>query len=207
MCSDEEILLQVRGLVWWVVAGVGTAAVVRQRLEAVRTRAGELPPLGPDGLATGEPVADARTGRVHGALAGWRPERPRSAAGRVTALVWAAPLTAIGLLAGALGGGRPRWDPAHGALVLPGVRGPARWFLRMQSASAATLGHVVVLREQTVDDRLLVHEALHARQQERLGPLFAVAYPVASALWGYRRNPFEVAARDAARVSGPPGPA
>jgi hypothetical protein len=80
------------------------------------------------------------------------------------------------------------------------VRGPFRWFLRAQSASAATLGQVVVLRDRHADERLLEHEATHARQQERLGLLFALAYPVATAVWGYRNNPFEVAARAGARA-------
>ena len=186
-----------------LAGAVGLVAVLRQRREATRARAGELHRLGPDGHAEDE---DA-TGPVHRTLGAWQPTRPRTRWGRLLASLWAGPLTLLGLAAGLLGGGLPRWDATHGAWVLPSVRGPARWFLRMQSASAATLGQVVVLREGAAAGPLLAHEALHARQQERLGPLFAVAYPVASALWGYRRNPFEVAARRAGRLSGPTGSA
>lgn len=192
-----------RRTVWLVATAVGLAAVLRQRREAVRTRAGALPPVGAAGHAPGE----QDSGRVHDAVGGWQPTRPRTSTGRLAAALWAGPLTLLGMAVGLLGGVVPQWDAAHGAWVVRSVGGPARWFLRFQSANAATLGQVVVLRDATADDRLLAHEALHARQQERLGPLFAVAYPVASALWGYRRNPFEVAARAAARLSGPAGTA
>lgn len=184
-------------------AAVGMAAVVRQRQEAVRARAGRVHRLGPDGRAE----AEEETGPLHRAVGAWQPPRPRTARGRLVAALWAGPLTLLGVATGLLGGALPRWDESHGAWVLRSVRGPARWFLRMQSASAATLGQVVVLRDEEPSDPLLAHEALHARQQERLGPLFAVAYPVASAVWGYRRNPFEVAARRAARLNDPTGPA
>lgn len=180
-------------------AMVGLAALLRQHREATRANAGRLHRLGPDGRA----AAEDDGGRVHQRLAQWQPTRPESAPGRLAAALWAAPLTAFGLLAGLAGGTVPRWEPTHGALVVQPVRGPMRWFLRLQSANAATLGQVVVVRDPTVSDVLLRHEAQHARQQERLGPLFALAYPLASARWGYRRNPFEVAARAAARVSGP----
>lgn len=180
-------------------AAVGLAALLRQHREAARANAGRLHRLGPDGRAEAEDAG----GTVHRSLAGWRPVRPSSRAGRVVTTLWAAPLTALGIAAGLLGGTPPRWDATHGALVVQPVRGPMRWFLRLQSADAATLGQVVVLRDRAASPRLLVHEAQHARQQERLGPLFALAYPLASACWGYRRNPFEVAARTAARISGP----
>lgn len=184
-------------------ATVGLLAVLRQRREAAAVRAGELPPVGSAGRAEG----DAGRGRLHHQLQRWRPERPRTRLGRVAAGLWASPLTALGLTATLLGGNLPRWDPEAGALVATSIRGPARWFLGQQGATAATLGHVMVVRGDTVPPALLAHESLHARQQERLGLLFGVAYPIAGACWGYRNNPFEVAARDAARVSGPAGPA
>ena len=181
-------------------AAVGLAALLRQHREAARAREGTLHRLGPDGRAEAEDAG----GGVHRAVAAWLPERPASRTGRVLTALWASPLTALGVLAGLLGGVLPRWDTAHGALVVQPVRGPMRWFLHLQSANAATLGQVVVLRDRTASPELLLHEAQHARQQERLGPLFALAYPTASACWGYRRNPFEVAARTAARrLSGP----
>jgi len=180
-------------------AVVGLAALLRQHREAARAKAGSLRRLGPDGRAEAEDAG----GAVHRAIAEWQPVRPSSRGGRAATTMWAAPLTALGLAAGLLGGTLPRWDAAHGALVVQPVRGPMRWFLGLQSANAATLGQVVVVRDRTASPSLLLHEAQHARQQERLGPLFALAYPLASACWGYRRNPFEVAARAAARISGP----
>lgn len=178
---------------------VGLAALLRQHREAARANMGTLHRLGPDGRA----AAEDDGGPVHRRLAQWQPARPASPRGRLAAALWAAPLTALGVLAGLAGGTVPRWEPTHGALVVQPVRGPMRWFLRLQSANAATLGQVVVVRDPTVSDALLRHEAQHARQQERLGLLFALAYPLASARWGYRHNPFEIAARAAARVSGP----
>lgn len=189
-----------RTMVSVAATAVGVTAALRQRREAAQVRAGDLRPLGPDGRAEHESLA----GSLHRAVRTWQPARPRSRIGRAAAAAWAGPLTALGLVVAATGGNRPRWDPLHGALVVPAVRGPARWFLTTQSANAATLGQVIVLRDPSADARLLAHEAVHARQQERLGPLFAAAYPVASALWGYRRNPFEVAARAGARALNDP---
>lgn len=186
-----------------VGAAIGIAAVLRQRVEAARVRAGDLTPLGPAGRSPSE----REHGTLHRALGSWRPRQPATPAGRVAAAVWAAPLTALGFAAALLGGVRPRWDAEAAAWVAESVRGPARWFLRQQGASAATIGHVVIVRGEWPGAVLLAHEAQHARQQERLGLLFGLAYPVASALWGYRDNPFEVAARGAARDASVSGPA
>jgi hypothetical protein len=177
------------------VTGTAVTAILRQRREAAAVRAGRLATLGPSGTPDANEVG---TG-LHAIVAGWHPERPRSLAGRVAAAMWAAPLTAVGIAVTAVGGTIPAWQDAYGMLVALDVRGPARWFLRAQSANAATLGQTVVVRDAVASHRLLTHESAHARQQERLGLLFAIAYPVASALWGYRRNPFEVAARARAR--------
>lgn len=184
-----------RGRWKWLAAVVGMLALLRQRSEAQRVRRQQLEPLGPDGT-TGDP---APRGLVHRRAAGWLPTRPATGLGRAASSAWAAPLSALGTLGGLLGGRRPRWHHDHGIALVADVRGPFRWFLRAQSASAATLGQVVLLRDRHADDRLLEHEATHARQQERLGPLFALAYPLATAIWGYRANPFEVAARAASR--------
>ena len=195
--------MRTRSLLTTAAAVVGAAAILRMHHESRRVRAGELRGLGPAGESTDEQRAD----ELHRLVRTWQPTAPRTALGRAAAGVWAAPLTALGLAAALLGGRVPRWDPEVAALVVPSVRGPFRWFLSQQGATAATLGHVVVTRGATPDPVLLRHEAQHARQQERLGLLFAVAYPLAGARWGYRDNPFEVAAREAARVSGPAGPA
>jgi len=69
--------------------------------------------------------------------------------------------------------------------------------------AAITLGHVVIgANKQAVHDTR-THERAHVKQYEWWGPLFLLAYLLAS-LWvwiksrdPYRDNPFEVAARSA----------
>ncbi|QOV87344.1 hypothetical protein [Humisphaera borealis] len=113
---------------------------------------------------------------------------------------WALPTTAVGLLfvPAALIGGRLRW--VDGVLELHG--GGVRYFLEHGTllpggASAMTLGHVVLGRDQAALDRTRSHERVHVRQVERWGPLFLPAYVVASivaAVRGrdaYRDNMFE----------------
>lgn len=79
--------------------------------------------------------------------------------------------------------------------------------------AAITLGHIVIgVSEQAVHDTR-AHERAHVRQCEWWGPLFLLAYPLASA-WAwirggdpYRDNPFERAARRAEAIgfTRPPG--
>lgn len=194
--------MRIRSLLTAAAAAVGAAAILRMQREARKVRGGSLRGLGPAGTSEGEEPP----GELHRRVRTWQPTAPRSTAGRALAGVWAAPLTALGWAAALLGGRVPRWDAHVDAFVVRSVRGPFRWFLAQQGATAATLGHVVVTRAADPDRVLLRHESQHARQQERLGLLFAVAYPLAGARWGYRDNPFEVAARSAARLSGPAGP-
>lgn len=119
---------------------------------------------------------------------------------RLLAYAWAAPTTSVGLLfvPAALVGGRIRW--VDGVLELQG--GGVRFFLENCTllpggASAMTLGHVVLGRDQAALDRTRSHERVHVRQVERWGPLFLPAYVVSSliaALRGqdaYRANRFE----------------
>lgn len=178
------------GLALSAATALGITAVLRQRREATRVRVGSLAGLG----AGGQPD-ELPTSRVHARIAGWRPRTPATRVGRVATSLWAAPLTFVGLLGSVLGGVRPHPDRERGCLVSRGVSGLPGMFLRGQGATAATIGQVVLSRSHAPSPRLLDHEAVHARQQERLGPLFAIAYPVAGAVWGYRANPFEVAAR------------
>lgn len=196
--------MRIRSLLTAIAALVGAAAVLRMHREARKVRHGDLRALGPAGTTAAE---QDPPGGLHRTVREWQPTAPTTAAGRAAAGLWAAPLTALGLAATALGWRLPRWDPDLDALVATSARGPFRWFLAQQGATAATLGHVVVTRSDHPDLLLLRHEAQHVRQQERLGLLFALAYPLAGARWGYRNNPFEVAARGAARLSGPAGPA
>lgn len=176
---------------------VAATGAVRQRREAAAERRGELRRLGPDG--TVPPRAD----RLHARIADWVPTRPTTRAGRVAATAWAGPATLAGTFAALVGGRIPRPLPEHGCLLAAPVGGPTGALLRQLGAGAATIGHVVVARGEP-SALLLTHEAVHARQHERLGPLFPVAYGLAQARWGYRANPFEVAARRGAAVSRPP---
>ena len=118
--------------------------------------------------------------------------------------LWAAPTTAIGLLAGGLtmlSGGRVQVE--RGALEFSG--GFARWFLatRLVRASAMTLGHVILGRDPECLASCRDHEQAHVRQVERWGGLFIPAYLFAS-VWAWKQrkhyyldNWFEVDARRA----------
>ncbi|HEX2025288.1 MAG TPA: hypothetical protein VHH92_02725 [Actinomycetota bacterium] len=111
---------------------------------------------------------------------------------RGLAYVWASPNTLIGLVLGLLAFQRPR--TARGILLFDGPpRGftaVLRWFRR----SAITYGHVV-LSNRPVEGTLLAHELHHVWQYERLGPLYLPLYLLVWVFTGYRRHPFELAAR------------
>jgi len=123
---------------------------------------------------------------------------------RTAAYVWASPTTSVGLMAGALtlatGGGVQR---RRGALEFHG--GFSRWVLtrRLVSASAMTLGHVIIGRDPWCLEFCRDHEQAHVRQVERWGVAFLPAYLLASLLaWRrgghyYRDNWFERGARRA----------
>jgi hypothetical protein len=120
---------------------------------------------------------------------------------RLLAYLWAAPVTAIGLLIAlpaVLTGSRARW--VTGVLE---VAGPLpRLVLRYGTllpggATAMTLGHVVIAVDAAALDLTRAHERVHVRQAEHWGPLFIPAYLGCSA-WlllrrrdPYRENPFE----------------
>ena len=125
---------------------------------------------------------------------------------RTLVYAWTAPTTLVGLTAGALTlctGGRVQ--RRRGALEFHG--GFSRWLLerRMVSASAMTLGHVIIGRSPHCLDSCRDHEQAHVRQAERWGGAFLPAYMLAS-LWEWSRgrhyyldNWFE---RDARRACG-----
>jgi hypothetical protein len=113
---------------------------------------------------------------------------------------WAAPCTAVGLLALlplALWGRGIRMCWRRGVVEAHLRRA------RRLPFDAITLGHVVIAVSPHAMARLRAHEREHVRQCERWGPLFFPAYLAASAWqWlrgreAYRDNPFEVAARAA----------
>lgn len=178
-------------LLFWSTLAAGAVGVVRQRREAMAVDREELtrPSASAEiALARPQPVWAQRLGR-------WVPERPRTPLGRAAAAVWAAPLSAVGLLLAVLSGGRPRWEAQLGCVVVRGVGGPSRLALRAVGAHANTVGLIVLSRRADPDPVLLAHEAVHVRQSERLGPLIMPAYVWLAARFGYRDHPLERAAR------------
>jgi len=121
--------------------------------------------------------------------------------------LWAFPTTLLGLFflhPTLLTGGRAR--VVNGVLEIHG--GITSFFLEKCTllpggASAMTLGHVVLGRDQASLDRTRAHERIHVSQCETWGPLFLPAYGIASALAllrgkdPYLDNIFEIEARDA----------
>lgn len=179
-----------------VLAAAGAVGLFRQRREAAAVARGELPKASPDDL----PVPMEPLGRQ---VSAWLPERPATPVGRVAAAVWAGPASLFGVAVGLLGGGRPRWSDEFGCLVFEGIGGiPAR-LLRGVGAGANAIGQVVISTYDQTNPRLLAHEALHVRQAERLGPFLLPLYVLFGARYGYRHNPIERAAREAARRWGP----
>jgi uncharacterized membrane protein len=123
---------------------------------------------------------------------------------RAMRYLWAFPATILGLAF------VPQAWLSHGkARVVEGVlevQGPlVALFLRNcpVSASAMTLGHVILGCDQQCLDRTRRHEHVHVRQYERWGPLMIPAYLTCSAvlfmrgLDPYLDNPFERQAYDA----------
>jgi hypothetical protein len=102
---------------------------------------------------------------------------------------WAAPCTAVGLVAALfmfLAGGRARTHAGvlEVALSQSGGR-PRRGF------GAITFGHVVLGRSEQLLGELRAHELQHVRQYERWGPVFFLAYPASSLYQLLRgRNPY-----------------
>jgi hypothetical protein len=139
-----------------------------------------------------------------------RTERRRSGAA-LAGRLWALPCTLLGLALGLplllAGGSLRRVDGVlelalHRGEVPPGRR--AAWL----PFAAITFGHVVLGVSHAALARLRAHERVHVRQYERWGPLFLVAYPLASVLMllrgrrPYADNPFEVQARRAGEPGG-----
>lgn len=109
---------------------------------------------------------------------------------RCVHLAWAAPCSAVGaslaLLFVALGGSARL---VHGNMEV-GLRlcqaQVPRWASR-SSFGAITLGHVVIGQSHELLAHLRPHEQVHVRQYELYGPLFFVAYALAS-LWAFLRG-------------------
>lgn len=169
----------------------GFVGLVRYRGERDRIRRGLAPPLHAAAITPPPPREDA----VSRSLSGWVPRRPNNRVGRLLAMVWAAPSTLVGAALGATTGGSWRRDNTHGCWV---VEGGLRGAGRLQQAlgfGANALGHVVLSTYPDTSPALLAHEAVHVRQQERLGVLQVPLYLLLMARWGYRDHPLERAAR------------
>ncbi|MBW3562627.1 MAG: hypothetical protein KY437_09030 [Actinobacteria bacterium] len=130
-------------------------------------------------------------------LSGWRPSRLARRFGRILVAVWAAPATVLGFGVAAIADGRRRWDDRFGVWVVEDARGPVAEVQRASGWIANTIGYVVVANVSSLSERTLVHEAVHVRQHERLGPLLAPLYLWYWARRGYRDHPLERAARSA----------
>jgi hypothetical protein len=111
---------------------------------------------------------------------------------RAIAYVWASPNTVLGLVLGLLSFQRPR--VTEGVMLFDGPPRGFTWLLRVFRRAAITYGHVV-LANRHVDGSLLTHELHHVWQYERLGLLYIPLYVVIWVFTGYRRHPFERAAR------------
>ena len=121
------------------------------------------------------------------------------------AYLWAAPASLIGLaLAATLVAGRGQVYRHSGVLEVAG--GPTGWLLARGlpfsgPVAAITLGHVVLAVSVAALDATRRHERVHVAQFERWGPLFLLAYPLASLhAWlrgghPYLDNVFEIEAR------------
>lgn len=168
-------------------AGTGRAFAVLAALAAGTVLVWRLRP---DAAAQPTPIDEAEPQMVS-KLAAWTPAPPSRTFARVCAYAWACPMTAAGLLLGAVSNTAPRIH--DGVLVFANAEGLAGRMLRWRGFQAATLGHVIIARGEP-SARLLTHELTHVRQAERFGPLFAPLYLAALARYGYRRNPFERAA-------------
>jgi hypothetical protein len=121
---------------------------------------------------------------------------------------WTLPTTLLGLwllpVALVTGGS---YQVVDGVLEIYG--GAVAWLLRRATlleggASAMTLGHVVLARDDTLAALTRDHERVHVAQAERWGPLFIPAYLLGSVLAlvrgkrPYLDNPFEREAYDRA---------
>jgi hypothetical protein len=109
--------------------------------------------------------------------------------------VWTLPNTALGLILGALTFQVPRI--LGGAILFD--RGPRglTWLMSKMNRTGMTVGFVV-LSAMPVEGTLLLHERHHIRQYMAWGPLFIPLYLLLAIPFGYRRHPFERAARRAA---------
>ena len=126
-------------------------------------------------------------------------------------ILWALPLTAVGMLLALpviMWRGEVRLVRSARAPALL-FSGPAADYLLERhpfgAMCAMAIGHVVIAERSSLTRRILTHELAHVRQAACWGILFPVVYLAASA-WAllrgqdaYWNNAFEIAARKAER--------
>lgn len=131
-------------------------------------------------------------------------------AGVALGMLWALPLTLVGILMTLpilLRGGQ--LCVVHASVPALLVSGPlADYFLEHHpfgAMCAMAVGHVVIADRQGLTAQILTHELAHVRQASLWGLFFPLAYLLASA-WAalrgrdaYWHNVFEIAAREAER--------
>ncbi len=127
---------------------------------------------------------------------------------RGVALLWASPITLVGLIFAAIIRATDGQIETHG-IAWEASNGAAfrlLWcFNPFASIEAITLGHIIIARDPAVAQRIRLHEQEHVRQYERWGIIFPFAYLAASMLAifnggdAYWDNVFE---REARRAEG-----
>ena len=137
-------------------------------------------------------------------------KRLLSHAAMLLGIVWALPLTLLGVLSGIpillLRGRVYAIRDSTPALL---IRGPIADYLLEHHPfgpmSAMAIGHIIIADRHGMTKQILTHELAHVRQASLWGVLFPIAYFAAS-LWAWLRgqdaywnNVFEVAARNAER--------
>jgi hypothetical protein len=128
-------------------------------------------------------------------------------------VVWAFPVSVFALSLLPLAIYRANWRIRCGVLEVSSpalarfLRGP--WFRALSGSSgfaAATIGHVVIARNEADMNACRAHEHAHVRQCERWGAMFPLAYATAGLFaaararhWHayYYANPFEMEAHAA----------
>ena len=119
--------------------------------------------------------------------------------------LWLGPFTLLGLLVALLGGVRSVRVESGAMHFVAAPRWVLGWFFRAFGVAAFTWGAVIIFANEwgPRNTRLVRHEQAHVCQASTWGPVFPVAYMLASA-WAlvrgghvYRDNWFERAARAA----------
>lgn len=122
---------------------------------------------------------------------------------RLLRFIWALPCTMLAVIPGVvtllLGGSFRRVGHTIEVAIRHSQEQVPRWMSKYPFG-AITLGHVIIGQSHELLAVLRPHEQVHVRQCELFGPLFLIAYPLAS-LWAlfrgrkpYEENAFELQA-------------